>query len=120
MSDRRLAALRAALGFLQLAPRARELRLLHRWLTRGRALGSSPWASSGWAIGYRGPTWPTTSGGRRSWGIGCSRRSGTALAASPWQAVPRAASGVVKLGGQTRVEDIVALRPLFGAEVGAH
>jgi hypothetical protein len=29
--DRRLALLRAALGFLQLPPRAPELRLLHRW-----------------------------------------------------------------------------------------
>jgi hypothetical protein len=32
MTDRRLATLRAALGFLQLPPRAPELRLLHRWL----------------------------------------------------------------------------------------
>jgi hypothetical protein len=31
-ADRRLATLRAALGFLQLAPHAPELRLLHRWL----------------------------------------------------------------------------------------
>ena len=32
VTDRRLANLRAALGFLHLAPRAPELRLLHRWL----------------------------------------------------------------------------------------
>ena len=32
MGDSRLANLRAALGFLQLPPRAPELRLLHRWL----------------------------------------------------------------------------------------
>src|SRR6266545_7424755 len=31
VNDRRRANLRAALGFLQLAPRAPELRLLHRW-----------------------------------------------------------------------------------------
>jgi hypothetical protein len=32
MTDRRLATLRAALGFLELSPRAPELRLLHQWL----------------------------------------------------------------------------------------
>jgi hypothetical protein len=32
MTDRRLATLRAALGFLELPPRAPELRLLHAWL----------------------------------------------------------------------------------------
>jgi hypothetical protein len=32
ISDRRLATLRAALGFLQLPPRATELQLLHCWL----------------------------------------------------------------------------------------
>ena len=37
--DRRLASLRAALGFLQLAPRAPELRLLHRWLDTWTGLG---------------------------------------------------------------------------------
>jgi hypothetical protein len=38
-ADRRLANLRAALGFLQLAPRAPELRLLHRWLDTWAGLG---------------------------------------------------------------------------------
>jgi hypothetical protein len=32
MTDRRLASLRAALGFLELPSRAPELRLLHQWL----------------------------------------------------------------------------------------
>jgi hypothetical protein len=32
MTDRRLATLHAALGFLELPPRAPELRLLHAWL----------------------------------------------------------------------------------------
>jgi hypothetical protein len=32
VTDRRVLALRAALGFLQLPPRAPKLRLLHRWL----------------------------------------------------------------------------------------
>jgi hypothetical protein len=39
MTDRRLANLRAALGFLHLAPRAPELRLLHRWLDTWTGLG---------------------------------------------------------------------------------
>jgi hypothetical protein len=38
-ADRRLVTLRAALGFLQLAPRASELRLLHRWLDSWTGLG---------------------------------------------------------------------------------
>ena len=38
-SDHRLAALRAALGFLQLEPRAPELQLLHRWLDTWTGLG---------------------------------------------------------------------------------
>ena len=37
--DRRLANLRAALGFLQLAPRAPELRLLLRWLDTWTGVG---------------------------------------------------------------------------------
>jgi len=37
--DRRLPTLRAALGFLQLPPRAFELRLLHRWLDTWTGIG---------------------------------------------------------------------------------
>jgi hypothetical protein len=39
MTDRRRAHLTAALGFLQLPPRAPELRLLHRWLDTWTGLG---------------------------------------------------------------------------------
>lgn len=39
MTDRRLANLRAALGFLQIPPRAPELRLLHRWLDTWTGVG---------------------------------------------------------------------------------
>jgi len=39
MSDRRIATLRAALAFLQLPPRAPELRLLHRWLDSWAGVG---------------------------------------------------------------------------------
>jgi len=37
--DRRRQLLRAALGFLQLPPRAPELRLLHRWLDSWSGIG---------------------------------------------------------------------------------
>jgi hypothetical protein len=37
--DRRLSSLRAALGFLQLASRAAELWLLHRWLDSWTGVG---------------------------------------------------------------------------------
>jgi hypothetical protein len=39
VTDRRLLALRAALGFLRLSPRAPELRLLHRWLDTWTGVG---------------------------------------------------------------------------------
>jgi hypothetical protein len=39
MGDQRHRNLTAALGFLQLAPRAPELRLLHRWLDSWTGLG---------------------------------------------------------------------------------
>ena len=39
MTDRRLATLRATLGFLQLPPRAPELQLLHRWLDTWTGVG---------------------------------------------------------------------------------
>jgi hypothetical protein len=39
MTDRRLATLRTALGFLELPPRAPELRLLHRWLDSWMGVG---------------------------------------------------------------------------------
>jgi hypothetical protein len=39
MTDCRLATLRAALGFLELPPRAPELRLLHRWLDNWMGVG---------------------------------------------------------------------------------
>ena len=39
MTDRRLATLRAALGFLRLPPTEPELRLLHRWLDTWTGVG---------------------------------------------------------------------------------
>jgi hypothetical protein len=53
MTNRRLADRRAALGFLQLAPRAPELRLLHRWLDTWAGLGLVVGASSARGSGSR-------------------------------------------------------------------
>ena len=39
MTDRRLSALRAALGFLQLRAQAPELTLVHRWLDNWHGVG---------------------------------------------------------------------------------
>ena len=47
MIDRCLATLRAALGFLQIPPRAAELRLLHRWLDTWTGVGLNTAAWSG-------------------------------------------------------------------------
>jgi len=46
VTDRRLATLRAALGFLQIRPRAPELQLLHRW--RAQFSAHPMWASVGY------------------------------------------------------------------------
>ena len=53
MIDRLLPTLRAALGFLQLPPRAFELRLLHRWLDTWTGIGLIVVASSGRGSGSR-------------------------------------------------------------------
>jgi hypothetical protein len=62
MTDRRLATLRAALGFLQLPPRAPELRLLHRWLDTWTGLGLIDRHGSRISLA----TSPKASGGRRN------------------------------------------------------
>src|SRR6266545_5984953 len=49
--DRRLALLRAALGFLQVQGRAPELTLLHRWLDSWNGIG--PLAVGMYRLGYR-------------------------------------------------------------------
>ena len=61
MTDRRRAALRAALGFLQLPPRAPELRLLHRWLDTWTGLGLAVVGASGMGSGSPSATLPTAS-----------------------------------------------------------
>jgi hypothetical protein len=89
--ERRLATLRAALGFLQLPPHALELQLLHRWL--------DTWAGVGLIVvgverqGYRlslshiaEDEWRATFAGNPMFAP-----AGYGVAATPWQAVQQAA-----------------------------
>ena len=99
----RLAAHRAALGFLQLPPRAPELRLLHRWL--------DSWSGLGLIVGgmqRQGFQVSLGEHGAGQW-IGVFYRghgghelvaaAGTAQATTPWQAVQQAAWAAVKPTG---------------------
>jgi len=89
----RLATPRAALGFLQLPPRAPELRLLHRWL--------HSWAGIGLiAVGLHRQGWDLqlTQYGDGRWratfyvtAVAHSIVGGTAQEPPPWRAVQRAA-----------------------------
>ena len=93
MSDRRLSTLRAALGFLQLVPRALELQLLHRWLDSWAGLGLI-------AVGLHRQGWDLqlTQYGDGNWratfyvtGAAHSIVGGSAWEPTPWVATQRAA-----------------------------
>jgi hypothetical protein len=98
MTDRRLATLHAALGFLELPPRAPELRLLHRWLDswmgvglihrRRRAPGlpavAQPYADGQWRAQLSAhPLWSSV---------------GYGVAATPWEATRIATAAPVRRG----------------------
>jgi hypothetical protein len=94
VTDQRLATLRAALGFLQLAPRAPELRLLHRWLDTWAGLGLI-------TVGLHRVGWDLqlTQYGDGHWratfyvtGQAHSIVGGSAWEPTPWRAVQIAAS----------------------------
>jgi hypothetical protein len=92
-TDRRLAPLRAALGFLQLPPRAPERQLLHHWL--------DSWAGVGLiAVGLHRQAWDLqlTQYGDGNWratlyvtGAAHSIVGGSAWEPTAWRAVQRAA-----------------------------
>jgi hypothetical protein len=95
-TDRRLATLPAALGFLQLPPRAPELRLLHCWLDtwtgvgliavgverQGLLLSLSHIAEGEWRAQFMGNALVAP--------------KGFGVAATPWKAVQIAAWAAVK------------------------
>jgi hypothetical protein len=96
--DRRRANLRAALGFLQLAPRAPELQLVHRWL--------DSWSGIGLVVvgmAHQGFRVSVGEHGAGQWiavfyhgggGHEPIDAAGTAQETTPWRAVQRAAWGV--------------------------
>jgi hypothetical protein len=106
VTDRRLASLRAALGFLHLAPRAPELRLLHRWLDTWTGLGLM-------VVGVERPglrfslsyiaegEWRAQFSAHPMWAS-----AGYGVGAPPWQAVQRAA-----WAGAIEERDLVAVSP---------
>jgi hypothetical protein len=97
--DARGRRLRAALGFLQLPPRAPELQLLHRWLDSWAGIGLIVVGMShqGFQVslgehgaGQRIAVFYIGHGGHQP-----VAAAGTAQAATPWRAVQRAAWAVV-------------------------
>ena len=60
MTDRHLANLQAALGFLQLDPRELELVMLHHWLDCWRGVGGRRRRDAAWAAVRPPPKGPVT------------------------------------------------------------
>jgi hypothetical protein len=91
VNDRRLANLRAALGFLQLDPRAPELQLLHRWLDTWTGVGLITVGVE--RHGYRLSLSHITEGEWRARFMGdpMISASGYGVASTPWRAVQIAA-----------------------------
>jgi hypothetical protein len=98
----RRSRLTAALGFLQLEPRAPELRLLHRWLDSWSGIGLIVVGMS-----HQGFQVSVGEHGAGQWiAVFYSGRgghepvagAGTAQAATPWRAVQRAAWAAVERG----------------------
>ena len=93
--DRRLASLRAALGFLLLKPTEPELQLLHRWLDTWEGLGLVTIGVE--RLGYRlglshiaEGEWRAQFSAHPMWAS-----AGYGVAATPWRAVQLAAWAVV-------------------------
>jgi hypothetical protein len=96
MTDRRLANLRAALGFLQLPPREPELQLLHRWLDSWTGVGLITVG-----VERQGHRLSLSHIGEGEWrarfgGHPLLSDAGYGIAATPWKAVQLAAGAAVK------------------------
>jgi len=95
VTDRRLTTLRAALGFLQIPPRAPDLRLLYRWLDSWAGLGLIVVGIR--RLGYESEFRQYPQG----WRVNVRRASVDPIIASgwaptPWEAVQSAAWAAVK------------------------
>jgi hypothetical protein len=100
MTDRRLALLRAARGFLELTPRAAELRLLHRWLDSWVGIGLITVGVE--RLGYR---LSLSHIAEREWRAQFSAHPmwasvGFGVAATPWRAVQCRSLGEPLLGAR--------------------
>ena len=101
MTDRRLANLRVALGFLHLPPSEPELQLLHRWLDTWTGVGLITVGVE--RQGLRLSLSNITEGEWRAQFMGESALlapKGYGVAATPWRAVQMAAWAAVGRAGQ--------------------
>jgi hypothetical protein len=89
--DSRRAALTAALGFLQVPPRAPELRLLHRWLDTWTGVGLITVGVE--RLGFRLSLSHIAEGEWRAQFSGhpLTASAGYGVASTPWRSVQRAA-----------------------------
>ena len=97
-ANRRRRLLVAALGFLQLEPRARELRLLHGWLSTWNGIGliAAGMERHGYALSLckiRDDGWAASFDHHPM-----LAPDGFATAATPWAAVQRAAWAAMRAG----------------------
>jgi hypothetical protein len=111
--DRRRGLLVACLGFLQLEPRARELRLLHVWLSNWNGIGliAAGMARQGYDIsltryderGWRATFYTT--------GMEHSATSATGLgwSSTPWGATEQAARQALQRAGQPLTDSVFPL-----------
>ncbi len=99
--SRRLATLRAALGFLQLPATEPELQLLHRWLDTWNGIGLI--AVGVERQGFRLTLSHIAEGEWRAMFMGDAMISarGFGVAATPWRAVQMAAWAAVRSPGET-------------------
>jgi hypothetical protein len=96
LTDRRLPILRAALGFLELPPRAPELRLLHTWLDTWTGVGLITVGVE--RLGYRLSLSHIAEGEWRAnfSGHALFAPAGFGVAPTPWAATQIAAAAAVR------------------------